>query len=45
VVESARLTLGIHGPRHIRTGHRWTAHEVGGRATWAEVIEVETEAS
>jgi hypothetical protein len=41
LVESARLTLGIHGPRHIRTGHRFTARLVCGRARWTEVIDAE----
>lgn len=41
LVESARLTLGIHGPRHIRAGHRFTARLVGGRARWTEGIEAE----
>lgn len=41
LVESARLTLGVHGPRHIRTGHRFTARLVRGRAQWTEVIEAE----
>lgn len=41
LVESARLTLGIHGPRHIRTGHRLTARLVCGHARWTEGIEAE----
>jgi hypothetical protein len=41
LVESARLTLGIHGPRHIRTGHKFTARLVRGRARWTEDIEAE----
>lgn len=41
LVESARLTLGIHGPRHIRTGRRFTARMVCGRVRWTEVIEAE----
>jgi hypothetical protein len=41
LVESARLMLGIHGPRHIRTGHRFTARLVCGRARWTEVIDAE----
>jgi hypothetical protein len=41
LVESARLMLGIHGPRHIRTGHRFTARLVCGRVRWTEVIGAE----
>lgn len=41
LVESARLTLGIHGPRHIRTGHRFTARLVCDRARWTEGIGAE----
>lgn len=36
LVESARLTLGIGGPIHIRAGQRFTARLVCGRARWAE---------
>jgi hypothetical protein len=36
LVESARLVLGIHGPRHIRTGHRFSARLVRGHARWTE---------
>jgi hypothetical protein len=40
-VESARLALGIHGPRHISTGHRFTARLVCGHARWTEGIEAQ----
>jgi hypothetical protein len=41
LAESARLTLGIHGPRHIRTGHTFTARLICGHARWTEVIEAQ----
>lgn len=41
LVESAWLTLGLHGPGHIRTGHRFTARLVCGRARWTEGTEAE----
>ena len=41
LVERAAVTSGMHGPMHIRTGQKWTARLVGGRAQWAEPIEAE----
>jgi hypothetical protein len=45
LVESARLTQGVHGTMHLRTGQRYTAHLVCGRARWTETVESVAEAS
>ena len=39
LVERAAVTSGMHGLLHIRTGQKWTARLVCGRAQWTEAIE------
>jgi hypothetical protein len=41
LVEHARLTQVVQGTMYLRTGHRFTARLVCGRARWTEVIEAE----
>lgn len=36
LVEHARLVLGVHGPRHLRTGQKYTARLVCGQTRWTE---------
>jgi hypothetical protein len=41
LVERAAVTSGMHGLLHIRTGQKWTARLVCGRAQWSETIGAE----